>query len=98
VKSSKQALAGVAAFAVGLYLTWRVASWLAWRQEGLDRDATVGSADCDDCELTVLLDQIGFVLVCFAAYILLVGTAWLVWRRRHSANDPDPRPGAEASA
>ena len=67
MKSSKQELACTAACAVGLYVTWRVANWVAWRQEGLNRDATVGSADCDDCELTVLLDQVGFVLICFAA-------------------------------
>ena len=81
MKRSKQALAYLAAFAVGLFVTWRVANWLAWRQAGLDRDASVGTADCDQCGLTVLLDQIGFVLACFAAYLLLAGTAWYVGRR-----------------
>jgi hypothetical protein len=86
----RHALAVLAAFAVGLYATWRVANWLAWRQAGLDRDTTVGSADCDDCGLTVLLDQIGFVLACFAVYFVVVGTAWFVWRRlnrRHTHRD-----------
>jgi hypothetical protein len=30
VKPSKQALACLGAFAVGLFVTWRVANWLAW--------------------------------------------------------------------
>jgi hypothetical protein len=83
VKSSKQAIACLAGFAVGLFVTWRVADWLAWRQAGLERDAAVASADCDHCEWTVLLDQIGFVLGCFAAYLLLAGATWFVWRRRY---------------
>ena len=78
---SRRALAVMAAFVVGLYATWRIAKALAWRQSGLDRDTTVGSADCDDCGLTVLLDQIGLVLACFAVFLLVVGTAWLLWRR-----------------
>ena len=86
MKSSRQTLARMFGFVVGLYVTWRVANWLAWRQEGLDRDSVVGSADCDDCELTVLLDQIGVVLACFAAYLLLVWAASLVWRRRQSTH------------
>lgn len=88
MKPSKQAVACLAALAVGLFVTWRVANWLAWRQAGLDRDAAVGSADCDQCELTVLLDQVGFVLACFAAFILLAGTAWYVWRRRYRRRAP----------
>lgn len=78
----KRALAVLAALVLGSYATWRTASWLAWRRAGLDRDAAVGSADCDQCELTVLLDQVGSVLACFAVYSIVVGTAWLVWRRR----------------
>lgn len=88
MKPSKQALACLAASAVGLFVTWRVANWLAWRQAGLDRDATVGSADCDQCELTVLLDQIGFVLACFTAYLLLAGAVWYLWRRRYRRRAP----------
>jgi hypothetical protein len=88
VKPSKQALACLAAFAVGLFVTWRVANWLAWRQAGLDRDGTVGSADCDQCALTVLLDQIGFVLACFAAYLLIAGSVWFVCRRRYELRAP----------
>ncbi|NYG56607.1 hypothetical protein BJ989_002911 [Nocardioides perillae] len=30
----------------------------------------------------MLLDQVGSVLACFAVYSIVVGTAWLVWRRR----------------
>ena len=87
---TKRALVAVAAFAIGLYVTWRAANWLAWRQAGLDRDAAVASADCDQCELTVLLDQIGFVLACFAVYFLIVGmTAWFV-RRRYTRLPPSP--------
>lgn len=78
----KQHLAVLAAFVVGLYATWRVAIWLAWRQAGLDRAVAAGSADCDQCGLTVLLDQIGFVLGCFAVYFIVVGTISSVWRRR----------------
>jgi hypothetical protein len=88
VKSSKQAIVCLAAFAVGLFVTWRVANWLAWRQAGLERDTAVGSADCDYCEVTVLLDQIALVLGCFAAYLLLAGTAWFVWRRRYKRRAP----------
>ena len=88
MKPSKQALAGWVAFAVGLFVTWRGASSRAWRQAGLDRDASMGSADCDQCELTVLLDQIGLVLACFAVYLLLAGTAWFVWRRRDRPRAP----------
>lgn len=88
MKPSKQVLACLAAFAVGLYVTWRVANWLAWRQAGLDRYAAVGSADCDQCELTVLLDQVGFVLACFGVYLLLAGAAWFSWRRHHRRRVP----------
>lgn len=99
MKSSKQALACLTAFGVGLYVTWRVANWLAWRQAGLDRDATVMSADCDDCGISVLLDQVGYALACFAAYFLLAGTAWFVWQRRQGASDPHRRhPGGQRSA
>lgn len=88
MKPSKQALVHLAAFAVGLFVTWRVANWLAWRQAGLERDAALGSADCDQCELTVLLDQIGFVLACFTAYLLLAGAVWYLWRRRYRRRAP----------
>ena len=48
----------------------------------------MGSADCDQCALPVLLDQIGFVLACFAAYLLIAGSVWFVCRRRHELRAP----------
>ncbi len=80
MKSSRKRVVGLIVFLVGLYATWRVATWLAWRMAGLDRDEVVGG-ECDDCEVTVLLDQVGYVLACFATYFFMVWIAWEVWHR-----------------
>jgi hypothetical protein len=78
-------LVGSAVFLAGLYLTFQGATRLIYDAEGYE----AGAKDCDDCGLTLLLDNIGWLALAIGAYLLLACLALLTLRRlgmkRHSA-------------
>lgn len=66
-----------ALFLAGLFVTFKVAAYLIYEAEGYE----AGAADCDDCGLTLLLDNIGWLALAIAAYFLMAFLAWTSVRR-----------------
>ena len=63
------------AFLVGLYLTFRLTAAAVYAAE----DYEAGAADCDDCGITLLLDNIGWLVLALLSYFVLAGAVmwWL---------------------
>lgn len=74
----RKALVGWALFLVGIYLTLRVTAQVIYEVE----DYQPGSADCDQCGITILLDNIVVMAAAAVAYLSLAG---LVARARRRA-------------
>jgi hypothetical protein len=69
---------GVGAAILGLYLTVTTAIRLIHRAEGY----APGDADCDDCGVTLVLDNIGWLAAAVVSYLGLVLLAWWLLRGR----------------
>lgn len=77
-------LLALGAFVAGLVVTW----WLTVRVvHGLE-GYVPGEADCDDCGLTLLLDNVGWLALALVAYLAV---AALVWRRFSSSGGASSR-------
>ncbi len=66
-----------ALFFAGLYATFKSVAHLIYEAEGYE----AGAADCDDCDLTILLDNIGWLALVVVAYIVLAVVLWVTVRR-----------------
>ena len=69
---------------LGLYLTVTLAVRLIHRSEGY----APGDADCDDCGVTLVLDNIGWLAAAIAGYLGLVLLLWWLFRG-HSRSHTD---------
>jgi hypothetical protein len=61
-----------------------VATRLVYDAEGYE----AGAADCDDCGLTLLLDNIGWLALAMGAHLLLACLALLALRRAGTKKHP----------
>lgn len=77
-RSAWRRLLGVGAAALGFYLTVTIAIRLIHRAEGYDPGAT----DCDDCGITLVLDNIGWLAAVVFGYLGLLLLGWWLLRRR----------------
>ena len=68
----------VAAVLLGFYLTLKITASLIYRSEGYNP----GDADCDDCGITTLLDNIGWLAGAVGGYLLLLLVVWWALGRR----------------
>ena len=66
------------AFLVGLYVTLQLTTEAIYGAENYQP----GAADCDDCGITLLLDNIGWLVLVLLGYVALAG---LVARRHMSS-------------
>lgn len=64
----------------GLGGAWEVAKRVTYATQGFDPSREY--ENCDDCDITTLLDGIPFLLGVLAAYVLMVAVALLVIHRR----------------
>ncbi len=76
-------LLGFLALGIGLYLVVRLTAAAIYRAEGISLE----DEDCDDCGVTALLDNLGWLRAAVALYALLAGL--LLWfasgrARRHA--------------
>ena len=70
------------AFVLGLYLTLRLTAEAIYAAE----DYEPGAAECDDCGITLLLDNIGWLGLALLAYLALAGlVAWRLKARARAA-------------
>lgn len=74
-------LVALGVFLVGLYVAWRMSLALVYRVEGFDPATDPLAADCDDCEVTVVLDGIGYFLGGLGLYLVVSLSVWLALRR-----------------
>lgn len=80
---ARRLLVAVGIAALGLGMTAVAAVRIIHRAEGYDPGAT----DCDDCGLTLVLDNVGWLAAAVAGYLgLLVLVWWALRRRRRSAH------------
>lgn len=77
-RSAWRKLLGVGAAALGFYLTVTMAVRVIHRAEGYDP----GDADCDDCGLTLVLDNIGWLAAAVVGYLGVLLLAWWLLHRR----------------
>jgi len=54
---------------------------LVYRVEGFDLATDPLNAGCDDCDLTVVLDGIGYFLGGLGLYLVIAVSVWLALRR-----------------
>lgn len=73
-------LLGVGVVALGLWLTVVGSVRLIHRAEGY----RPGDADCDDCGLTLVLDNLGWLVAAVGGYVVLVALLWWIPRRSGS--------------
>lgn len=75
-------LVGVGVLVLGLYVTIEVATRLIHRSEGY----VPGEADCDDCGITLVLDNIGWLTAAVGGYLVLSLLLWWLLRRRRRSH------------
>jgi hypothetical protein len=74
-------LVGGGVAALGLFATVAVATRGIYHAEGYDP----GDADCDDCGITLVLDNLGWLAAAVGGYlVLLLLASWLLRRRARS--------------
>lgn len=78
-RSGWRPLISLTLFMAGLYLTLRVAAEVIYRVEGYEP----GTASCDDCGITILLDHIGWLALTTFCYFVVCGVVHVAvtrWR------------------
>lgn len=66
---------------VGLAPAWQVAEAVTYAAQDFDPDADALDADCDDCDLTTLLEGLPYLVGILAAYLVLVVLAFVLLKR-----------------
>jgi uncharacterized protein (TIGR03382 family) len=83
-------LAGGGVVVLGCFVTVAAATRVIYHAEGY----APGDADCDDCGITLVLDNLGWLAAAVGGYLVLLMllASWLLRRRRFSAGEGDPLP------
>ena len=76
---ARHLLLAIGVFILGFYASAQIAARVIWWAEGID----AGDSDCDQCELTSMLDNIGWFLLPVACYVGLIALLLVRWRRHN---------------